>query len=67
MKRFLFLLLMLAGIIISSCADKTTVSNNDVVIENDEIKLVISQDGIVKSLMHKPTNTECLIQGKKMQ
>ncbi len=30
------------------------------------MKLVISGDGIAKSLIYKPGNTECLIQGKKV-
>jgi hypothetical protein len=38
----------------------------DVVIENEQMRLVIASDGIVKSLVFKPTNTECLIQGKKV-
>jgi hypothetical protein len=66
MKQLLLLLLMLTGIIVSSCAGKTTISSNDVIIENDEIKLVISQDGIAKSLVYKPGNTECLILGSKV-
>ena len=66
MKQFLLLLTTLTGIIISSCGDKTTIGGNDVIIENDEIKLVISQDGIAKSLVYKPSNSECLIQGKKV-
>jgi len=39
---------------------------DDVIIENEQTKLVITSDGIVKSLVFKPTNTECLIQGKKV-
>jgi hypothetical protein len=66
MKQFLLLLTMLTGIIICSCRDKTIIAGNDVIIENDEIKLVISQDGIAKSLVYKPSNTECLIQGIKV-
>src|SRR5665648_127645 len=66
MKQFLLLLLMLTGIIINSCADKKTVSSDDVVIENDQMKLIITSDGIAKSLVFKPTNTECLIEGKRV-
>jgi hypothetical protein len=38
----------------------------DVMIENEEMRLVIASDGIVKSLVFKPSNTECLIQGKRV-
>lgn len=65
-KRFKLLFLVVAGIFICSCGDNTTVSSDDVLIENDEIRLIISQDGIAKSLMHKPTGTECLIGNKKV-
>jgi len=65
-KRFKLLYLVVAGIFIWSCGDKTTVSSDDVLIENDEISLIISQDGIAKSLVHKPTGTECLIGNKKV-
>ena len=66
MKRLHLLLLILTGIIISSCTDQSVISSDDVIIENNEIKLVISKDGIAKSLVYKPGNTECLIQGKKV-
>lgn len=66
MKRFQLLLLAVAGILICSCGNKTTVRPDDILIENDEIRLVISQDGIAKSLFHKPTGTECLISNKKI-
>jgi len=57
---------------ISSCVDKkanvTETKDNagDVIIENNDMKLVISGDGIAKSLIYKPGNIECLIQGKKV-
>ncbi len=69
MKRLLFLLLILTCIFIISCvkSTKSTPSNKeDVIIENDQMKLVISGDGIAKSLIYKPGNVECLIQGKKV-
>jgi len=34
----------------------------NIVIENEEIRLVISQEGMAKSLVYKPTNEECLAQ-----
>ncbi len=35
----------------------------DVVLENDEMKLSIGDDGIVKSLRHKPSGRECIMPG----
>ena len=39
---------------------------DDIVIENEQFKLIIQNDGITKSLLFKPTNEECLIKGEKM-
>ena len=38
----------------------------DVTIENRQMRLVIAGDGIVRSLLHTPTNTECLAAGKRI-
>jgi hypothetical protein len=38
----------------------------DVTLENRQMRLVIGGDGMAKSLVHKPTGTECLIQGKRV-
>lgn len=35
--------------------------NNNVVIENAEMRLIISNDGKARSLIHKATGEECLI------
>ncbi|HNW57448.1 MAG TPA: hypothetical protein PKM69_06720, partial [Bacteroidales bacterium] len=64
MKRFFLLLLMIPCIIIISC--NKSINNNDVVIENDQMRLVITSDGIAKSLVYKPTNTECLTKEKRV-
>lgn len=66
MKRLLLLLMTLTSFFIISCVERTTNNVEDVIIENDQMKLVISGDGIAKSLIYKPGNTECLIQGKKV-
>jgi len=39
---------------------------HDVVIENGHIRLTIAGDGVVRSLVFKPTGTECLVQGKRI-
>ena len=38
----------------------------DVTIENRHLRLVITSAGIASSLVFKPTDTECLIQGKRV-
>ena len=35
----------------------------DVVIENDEVRLTLTADGKTRGLLHKPTGQECLVQG----
>ncbi len=39
-------------------------AENDIVIENAEMRLIISEDGIAKSLIHKSTGQECLATDK---
>ena len=38
----------------------------DVTVENGQMRLVISSDGLARSLVYKPTDTECLVQGKRV-
>ncbi len=66
MNRFQLLFLVLAGILIASCGDNKTTGVDDVVIENDEIRLIISSDGLAKSLIHKPSGMECLTGNKRV-
>ena len=42
--------------------DKT----QDVIIENEEFKLIVGGDCITKSLIHKPTGEECLAVGEEI-
>lgn len=35
----------------------------DIVIENDEIKLTLTSDAKARSLLHKPSGQECLVEG----
>ena len=39
---------------------------DDIIIENDEMMLVISKEGIAKSLVYKPGNTDYLMEGKRV-
>lgn len=41
-------------------------TTSDIVLENDQVKLVISAKGSAKSLLFKPTQTECLVQGRNV-
>lgn len=65
MKRLLILLTIVAGIYVIACSESST-DAEDIVIENDRMKLVISKNGTAKSLLHKPTNEECLIKEPKV-
>jgi hypothetical protein len=44
----------------------TMSTTRDVILENRQMRLSIGCDGIAKSLIHKPTGTECLVQGKRV-
>jgi hypothetical protein len=66
MKRSFILLLTVMSVFITSRSYGIANSNEDVIIENGQVKLIIAQNGIVKSLVYKPANAECLIPGKKI-
>ncbi len=44
----------------------STDADNAVVIENRDLRLILGADGIARSLVHKATGQECLMQGKKV-
>lgn len=58
MIRKIYIRLLLAGAVMTG---STAVA--DVVIENDELRLAITDDGIVRSLLYKPGAVECLQPG----
>lgn len=66
MKSILLYALALASLIIVSCSGNKTDNKEDIVLENDQVKLIIAKEGYAKSLMYKPTGEECLITGKKV-
>ncbi|HQG77251.1 MAG TPA: hypothetical protein PLS58_07165 [Bacteroidales bacterium] len=66
MKQLNLLFLIAGFILVTACPQKNAVSDGDIIIENDQVRLVISADGIAKSLVYRPGNTECLIQGVKI-
>jgi hypothetical protein len=67
MKKSIFTLLMLSmSIFLVTCTNDGMDNPEDIIIENDQFKLVIGKNGISKSLVYKPGNIECLIEGKKV-
>jgi len=65
MKR-LFVLLVAMNILSFSCSNNKRESKTDIVIENEQVKLIIGTDGTAKSLVFKPTNEECLRLGENI-
>jgi hypothetical protein len=65
-KRFFKVLVTVMSIIMISCSGNKTFNEEDIIIENDQVKLVISKGGYAKSLLYKPANEECLTLGKKI-
>jgi hypothetical protein len=66
MKQIFTMLFALTSIVLISYAQNTRINEEDVIIENDQIKLIITKEGTAKSLLFKSTNEECLIEGKKI-
>lgn len=65
MHRFNILLLCILIMGMVGCTTNSEQSN-DIVIENEEMRLIISPEGMAKSLVHLPTSEECLMQNKKI-
>jgi hypothetical protein len=66
MKPIRLLLLASACLIIISCTSNKADNKDDIIIENDYAKLIISKEGYAKSLVCKPLKDECLMAGKKI-
>lgn len=63
-KNVRYFLLILIALSFFYCTNKVAVENDsDVIIENAEMRLVLGCDGAAKSLIHKATGQECLMQG----
>lgn len=56
-----FNLFILIPITCISCNQSRIDNVNDIIIENEQFKLIVGSNGISKSLLFKPTNEECLI------
>ncbi|ULB34634.1 MULTISPECIES: alpha-amylase family protein [Proteiniphilum] len=59
---------ILIALILSAvgCTNNSRAEDNDIVIENSELKLILSSNGTAKSLIHKPTQQECLLRGANL-
>jgi len=67
MRQLLLTSIMLSiSIILVTCTNNRKDNHDDIILENDQFKLVIGIDGISKSLVYKPGNIECLVEGKKV-
>ena len=65
MKPFIFSLVIMT-VIGMSPAERKTSDNKDIIIENEQVRLVIGSNGISKSLVYKPANEECLVPGEQI-
>ena len=62
-----YLLMALSIWLLAGCSNmETGTENSTLTIENKEMRLVIGNDGTARSLIHKNTGQECLMQGVKM-
>lgn len=67
MKPIAILFTMLYITMISCTTTNTkTAESTDIIIENEQVKLIIGSDGIAKSLVYKPKNEECLVLGENV-
>ncbi len=67
MKNFVILLCVLTNIVFSTCSSNSVQnSKNDIIIENEQFKLVIGSNAIAKSLILKSTKEECLMPGENI-
>jgi len=67
MKPIALLLTALYITMISCTTTETqTADSNDIIIENDQVRLTIGSNGIAHSLLFKPTNEECLFTGQNV-
>lgn len=66
MKSFQLLILALAICTFASCKEQKTESKDEIIIENDQLKLVIAKGGYASSLVSKTDTREFLMQGKKV-
>ncbi len=61
-QHFLLIVISLNFFACTSSNNNSIVENADIVIENAEMQLTFGNNGSAKSLIHKPTGQECLMQ-----
>ena len=68
MKNLMILLNIWMMVVFASCSGNSVqnIGERDVVIENEQFKLVIGSNAIAKSLVLKSNGEECLMPGKNM-
>ncbi len=68
MRRIAILLSVLMAAIFTACSDNNVrdIKCGDVVIENEQFRLVIGSNAVAKSLILKSTGEECLMQGENI-
>lgn len=67
MKKFIALLIVLNIILMSCVQEREKRDNeNDVIIENEQFKLVVGSNAIAKSLILKSNQEECLMRGENI-
>jgi len=64
--KHLLPLLAIVSFIAFSCDRNEQKNGNDIVIENEQFKLIISPEGFARSLVYKTSNTECLLKNKRI-
>lgn len=53
-------------VIFLSCSESGQKTRNDIILENEQFKLTISPEGFARSLVYKPSKTECLLKNKRI-
>lgn len=65
-RAFNLLAIISLHIILISCNNTPKNIEDNIVIENKQLKLIIGNDGTAKSLIFKPSNEECLFKGENI-
>ena len=61
--RHTFLLFVITSCFVSCKNEQNKIKTNDIIIENQDMRLVISSNGVSLSLIHKQLGEECLAKG----
>ena len=65
MKKYILLSLII-NITFLFFANANTSNSQDIILENQQMRFVIGNNGIAKSLIYRPTGEECLVQGQNI-